>query len=53
MMPSSPRFWTPRGTSFGFGERGPEERDQTAAQISASSIGLLKWKLPIVKSGVK
>ena len=49
--PSSPRFWAPRGTSFGFANADQKNPRTTTMQITASSIGLLKVNEPIWNSG--
>src|SRR4029077_4149693 len=50
-MPSSPTFWTPLGTSLGLAKAAQKKAITIAAQITASSIGLLNVKEPIRNSG--
>ena len=51
--PNSPRFCAPLGTSLGLANAAQKNQTTSPAQISASSIGLVKWKLPIEKRGGK
>ncbi len=53
MIPSSPRFCAPRGTSLGLANAAQKNPMTISMQIRASSIGLVKLKLPMVKNGVK
>src|ERR1700761_6524403 len=50
-MASSPRFCTPRGTSFGRRNAAQKNAITTSAATIASSIGLVKPNEPIVKKG--
>ena len=52
-MPISARFCAPRGTSFGRAKAAAKNHTTMPAQISASSIGLVKWKPPMEKIGLK
>ena len=47
----SPRFCTPRGTSFGFRNAAQKNAITTSAAKIASSIGLVKPNEPMVKNG--
>src|SRR6516162_9142625 len=50
-MASSPRFCTPRGTSFGFRNAAQKNTITTSAARIASSIGLVKWNEPMLNNG--
>jgi hypothetical protein len=50
-MPSSPTFWIPRGTSLGLAKAAQKKAITMAAQMTASSIGLLNVNEPILNSG--
>ena len=50
---TSPTFCTPRGTIFGFQNAAQKKTTTIAAQSSAISIGLVKWKAPMLKIGRK
>ena len=47
MTPSSPRFCTPRGTSFGLANAAQKNATTITVATRASSIGLVKAKPPI------
>ncbi len=49
--PSSPRFWTPFGTSFGLAKAAQKNAITMAEQITASNMGLLNVNEPIWNSG--
>src|SRR5215469_6934157 len=50
-MASSPRFCTPRGTSFGFRNAAQKNTITTSAARIASRIGLVKWNEPMENIG--
>ncbi len=51
--PISARFCAPRGTIFGLEKANPKNATTMPAQTSASSIGLVTWKPPMEKIGLK
>jgi hypothetical protein len=51
--PSSPTFWTPRGTIFGLRNAIQNTPRTIAAETTMIRIGLVNWNEPIVKSGLK
>ncbi len=52
-MPISPRFCTPRGISWGLRKAAQKKPITASMQITAISIGLVKWNEPTENSGRK